>query len=239
MLNSEMNASARALCEAHGLRIVRKSESRLCWWLGLLLWPVYGVTWAKRSEGRWAKLAAFLAWPRRQPIWMTEISTTIMGAVYIDDGRFDDPSWELLTHELVHHLDRLALGTAAFMARYIGAQGFAALALLCPLGLLWWPLWFLAGALGMLAAPAPGRVDLELRAYLLSPHIRRALRRYVDPEAERARIALKMSGPTYLWPGSLGSVLREAEARDLAYLDDPPAPWAVVTEGLGIVGAAA
>ena len=98
--------------------------------------------------------------------FMSRYITVIGNKVYVPSLPYkeDDPlgACVILAHEWVHMKDAKRWGLL-FKFRYLFPQIFAFLA---PLGLVWPPAWLFA--LFLLPLPAPGRAELEFRAYTVS-----------------------------------------------------------------------
>ena len=102
--------------------------------------------------------------------FMSRYITVIGNKVYVPSLPYkeDDPlsACVILAHEWVHMKDAKRWGLL-YKFGYLFPQIFAILA---PLGLVWPPAWLCA--LFLLPLPAPGRAELEFRAYAVSMAVR-------------------------------------------------------------------
>lgn len=142
---------------------------------------VPGFKLRSKQDSRFVKLlylASFMfIWNRR---FMTGYITTIGKTVYVpgsvEDFGSSTGDLVVLKHEMQHMLDSIEEGVVWWSLKYLFPQ---VLAPLCFLGLVWWPLWFIALALG--PWPAPWRVRAEVRGYAVTAYewARRSGRMYI------------------------------------------------------------
>ena len=130
-----------------------------------------GLRIAWKSESAIQKLVGFFV-HSFAPEYLTSFATTWGRTIYLPSPEWAaaEPlgAWQTLCHEYVHVRDYVR-APWRFVLGYAFPKGLALLALLAPLGLLAWPLWFLATfLLALVPWPSPWRARSELRAYEVS-----------------------------------------------------------------------
>ncbi len=133
--------------EIPGFKIAYKSESKLQFLIGTLLWPI-------------------------SPTYMTDFVSTVYPVVYFPDPlstrASPEESWKILAHEYVHLWDQKR-ARLSFPLSYLFPQILALLSLGAFAAFAWLPALFCLLALLALAPwPSPGRAKAESRGYAMS-----------------------------------------------------------------------
>jgi len=127
------------------------------------------LKFVSKKDSAFMKVIAVIVWVFNRN-FMTRYFTVI-GTLYPPVGydRTDDRVLWTLLHEVTHKWDEIKMGKLKYNISYLFPQIMGLSFLLCFLGFLWWPLFFFA-VLVLLVAPIPSkpRSTIEARGYAMN-----------------------------------------------------------------------